>query len=306
MSVDLWIEKTAAHAKIILVRILGGYDRWSYGVEELSRMARAKKIALALLPGECSIRDERLAGASTVSEDELSAILACFREGGPDNMRLLARRLATLAAGKADILPTAAPMSKAGYYKPGKGIVEATDLLAGFAPDAPRLPILFYRSMLLANDAAPIDALFDALARRGFAPMPIFVSGLKDSDAVAFVEQAIFDLKPAAILSTTAFASGSDENGETIFDRAGVPVFQVVIATTRREGWAENRRGLNPADLAMHVVLPEPGRAYSGRRGLLQGGRKFRQSRQPAGAGPDRTSRRPDRRVPATEGGTAA
>lgn len=265
MSVDLWIEKTAAHAKVILVRILGGYDRWAYGVEELSRVARAKKIALALLPGECSIRDERLAGASTVSQDQLSAILACFREGGPDNMRLLARQLAALAAGKADNLYAAMPMPKAGFYRPGKGIVETNDLLSGFAPDAPRLPILFYRSMLLANDAAPIDALFEALRKRGFAPVPIFVSGLKDADAVAFVEQAVSDLKPSAILSTTAFASGTDENGETIFDRSGVPVFQIVIATTRREGWAENRRGLNPADLAMHVVLPElDGRILAG------------------------------------------
>ncbi|MBP2562973.1 cobaltochelatase CobN [Neorhizobium galegae] len=265
MSVDLWIEKTAAHAKIILVRILGGYDRWSYGVEELSRLARSRKIALALLPGECSIRDERLTAASTISENQLAGILACFREGGPDNMRLLARLLTTLAEGRAESLPQAAPMPKAGYYKPGTGIVEDDDLLAGLAPDAPRLPILFYRSMLLANDAAPIDSLFEALAKRGFAPLPIFVSGLKDADAVAFVEQAISDLKPAAILSTTAFASGTDENGETIFDRSGVPVFQIVVATTRREGWAENRRGLNPADLAMHVVLPElDGRILAG------------------------------------------
>ena len=89
MSVDLWLEKTAAHAKVILVRILGGYDRWAYGVEELSRLAKRKKIALAMLPGECSMRDERLAAASTVSEANLTGLLACFREGGLDNMRLL-------------------------------------------------------------------------------------------------------------------------------------------------------------------------------------------------------------------------
>ena len=57
MSVDLWIEKTAAHAKTILVRILGGFDRWHYGVEELARMARRRKIPLVMLPGECSISD---------------------------------------------------------------------------------------------------------------------------------------------------------------------------------------------------------------------------------------------------------
>ncbi|KKX26680.1 cobaltochelatase subunit CobN [Rhizobium sp. LC145] len=265
MSVDLWAEKTAAHAKVILVRILGGYDRWSYGVEELSRLARRRKIALVLLPGECSIRDERLATASTVPEEELAAILACFREGGPDNMRLLARRLTRLAKGETQALPQAAPMPKAGFYRPGHGIVGAEALLSGFASEAPRLPILFYRSMLLAGDAAPIDALFDALVSRGFAPMPIFVSGLKDEDAIAFVEEAILNFKPEAVLTTTAFASGTDDKGETVFDRTGVPVFQIVVATTRREGWAEGRRGLNPADLAMHVVLPElDGRILAG------------------------------------------
>ena len=265
MSVDLWLEKTASRAKVILVRILGGYDRWAYGVDQLSRMACRKNIALALLPGECSIRDERLAIASTVSDDTLSAILACFREGGPDNMKLLAEQLAGLASGRKEILSKAAPMPKAGFYKPGRGIVEADELLADLAADTPCLPILFYRSMLLANDAAPIDALFAALSAKGFAPLPIFVSGLKDADAVAFVEQTITDFRPAAIVATTAFASGADDKGETIFDRTGVPVFQVVIATTRREGWAEGRRGLNPADLAMHVVLPElDGRILAG------------------------------------------
>lgn len=293
MSVDLWIEKTAAHAKVILVRILGGYDRWAYGVEELSRMARAKKIALALLPGECSIRDERLAAASTVSENQLAGILSCFREGGPDNMRLLAKLLTALAEGRTEPLPQAALMPKAGYYKPGMGIVETDDLLAGLAPDAPRLPILFYRSMLLANDAAPIDALFEALQKRGFAPMPIFVSGLKDAEAIAFAEHAISDLKPAAILSTTAFASGTDGNGETIFDRTGVPVFQIVVATTRREGWAEGRRGLNPADLAMHVVLPElDGRILAGAISFKAGESSANLVNQPE---PDRVEQVADR-----------
>ncbi len=265
MSVDLWLEKTAAHAKVILVRILGGYDRWTYGVEELSRLAKQKKIALAMLPGECSMRDERLAAASTVSEETLADILACFREGGPDNMRLLVQRLAALANGGADVISPAVPMPKAGFYRPGAGIVDLESLTAGFPPGAPHLPILFYRSTLLANDAAPIDALFEALCARGFAPIPIFVSGLKDAEAIAFVEKAMTGLRPAAILTTTAFASGADANNDTIFDRTGIPVFQIVVATTRREGWIEGRRGLNPADLAMHVVLPElDGRILAG------------------------------------------
>ena len=41
MSVDLWIDSVAAHAKVILVRILGGYDWWRYGCDQLAAMARA-------------------------------------------------------------------------------------------------------------------------------------------------------------------------------------------------------------------------------------------------------------------------
>ena len=97
------------------------------------------------------------------------------------------------------------------------------------------------------------------------APVPIFVSSLKDPTSVAFVETALADLAPSAIITATAFATGAEPGVETLFDRAGVPVFQVIVATTRREAWAESQRGLAPADLAMHVVMPElDGRILAG------------------------------------------
>src|ERR1700739_1211587 len=33
MSVDLWIDRVGAHAKVIVVRLLGGLDWWKYGIE---------------------------------------------------------------------------------------------------------------------------------------------------------------------------------------------------------------------------------------------------------------------------------
>ena len=35
MSVDLWIDRVGAHAKVIVVRLLGGLDWWKYGIERL-------------------------------------------------------------------------------------------------------------------------------------------------------------------------------------------------------------------------------------------------------------------------------
>lgn len=296
MSVDLWVDSVARHAKVILVRILGGYDWWRYGCDQLASTARERGIKLALVPGESHDEDLRLIEASTLPREELDGLLDYFREGGPANMSALVRRLARLAGQDAEITsPVAVP--KVGYYEPNHGVFplplegrvrpqagvlsetrqrsEARrhqEAPRPVAPGHPALegegkvvPILFYRSMLLAADVAPIDSLFDALRQRGMVPAPIFVSSLKDPASLAFVETAIAQLKPAAIITATAFASGAEPGVETLFDRAGMPVFQVIVATTRRDVWENNQRGLAPADLAMHVVLPElDGRILAG------------------------------------------
>lgn len=300
MSVDLWIDSVAQHAKVILVRILGGYDWWRYGCDQLAAMARARGIKLALLPGESHDEDPRLIEASTLPSGELDALLAYFRQGGPANMSALVNRLAALC-GRNLVVTQPVEVPKAGFYRPDVGVVDDLASLSPFtgrgsrqrdegqeltsvsevpplirplwAPspreqgkgNTPIVPILFYRSMLLAADAAPIDALAEALKARGIAAVPIFVPSLKDKAALDFVETAFATLKPAAIVTATAFASGAEPGAETLFDRAGVPVFQVIVATTRRDAWETNQRGLAPADLAMHVVLPElDGRILAG------------------------------------------
>src|ERR1700681_4948253 len=39
LSVDLWIARVGRHAKVILVRLLGGQDFWRYGVEAVRLLA---------------------------------------------------------------------------------------------------------------------------------------------------------------------------------------------------------------------------------------------------------------------------
>lgn len=261
MSVDLWIDSVARHAKVILVRILGGYDWWRYGCDQLAATARARGIKLALLPGESHDEDPRLTEASTLPAEELGALLAYFRQGGPANMSALVNQLARLC-GHDRVVAQPVELPKAGFYQPGVGVVDAPPPTF---TSKPAVPVLFYRSMLLAADAAPIDALAAALEVRGVMAVPIFVPSLKDQAALGFVEKAFSALNPAAIVTATAFASGAEPGAETLFDRAGVPVFQVIVATTRRDAWETNQRGLAPADLAMHVVLPElDGRILAG------------------------------------------
>src|SRR5258705_10062643 len=52
MSVDLWIERVGRHAKVIVVRLLGGLDWWRYGVERLAALAGERGIPPALLAGQ--------------------------------------------------------------------------------------------------------------------------------------------------------------------------------------------------------------------------------------------------------------
>src|SRR5271169_680285 len=97
MSVDLWIDRVGAHAKVIVVRLLGGLDWWKYGIERLSALGRERNVALAVLPGE-DRDDVRLAAASTLPHPELDRLLRYFREGGRENLRALLRQLARHAA----------------------------------------------------------------------------------------------------------------------------------------------------------------------------------------------------------------
>ena len=208
MSIDLWIDKVARHAKVIVVRLLGGLDWWRYGVEALSAVARERNIALAVLPGE-DRDDPRLEAASTLPPDELAALLAFFREGGRENLQALLRRLAGHAGFALD-MPKPQPVPRCAGYLPGKGAVSLDALAAALAPGQPVVPIIFYRSALLAADTAPIDALCEALAARGLAPAPLVIPSLKDPEASSFVRGALTRLDPAVIVTTTAFAAGGE------------------------------------------------------------------------------------------------
>ena len=144
-------------------------------------MARENSIALAVLPGE-DRDDPRLDAASTLPADELAALLAYFREGGRENLQALLSRLAGHAGAKLD-QPKPQPVPRMAGYLPGKGAISLDALAAALAPRQPVVPVVFYRSALLAADTAPIDALCEALAARGLAPAPLVIPSLKDPEA---------------------------------------------------------------------------------------------------------------------------
>jgi cobaltochelatase CobN len=128
LSVDLWLDTVGRHAKVVVVRLLGGLDWWRYGVERLSSLARASSIALAVLPGE-DRDDPRLAEASTLPAHELNTLLRFFREGGEENLGALLRRLARHSGARIEA-PEPRPVPRTAGYIPGEGAVDLEQLVS--------------------------------------------------------------------------------------------------------------------------------------------------------------------------------
>ncbi len=116
--------------------------------------------------------------------------------------------------------------------------------------------IVGYRALVNAGDAAPIEALAEALAGAGFSVSPVWVTSLKDPEVANPLCEAITAFKPDVIVNCTAFSARRDD-GTTLLDAADVPVIQAPLSTLSREAWAASSRGLSATDLAMSVVLPE-------------------------------------------------
>lgn len=245
MSVDLHVESVLAHAKLVIVRGLGGLDYWRYGFEHIGDAARERGILFAALPGD-DRPDPRLAAVSTIAADRLARLDAYFRAGGVDNLRQALRYGASLIGRDLDAAPPVAvgPLSTIG------------DPADDSADGRPRALVVFYRANLMSADIAPVTALMQALDAEGLAPRGIAVSSLKDPAVQAPLAALLAGRRPAIILNTTAFSALRDDD-TTVLDAADVPVLQVVLSGSAREAWAESGRGLAPADLAMNVVLPE-------------------------------------------------
>jgi cobaltochelatase CobN len=257
LSVDTYAEKTLSGAKAILVRVIGGEAYWPYGLATLQDLARRKNIALAVLPAD-GRPDARLDALSTLPVSTLRRLQALCDAGGAVAAQAALAQLALAAGLYAGPVAGDKTVPDMGFYDPDHGVIAA--------PQGGRTAILvtFYRSYLTAADTAPVDALITALRAAGFAAYGAFAPSLKAPGVAEWLRAHLAASPPVAIINATAFsAQGAD--GTTPFDAADCPAFQVALSTARKRDWVASDRGLSPADLAMHVVLPEvDGRLFAG------------------------------------------
>jgi len=257
LSVDTYIEQTLSGARGILIRLIGGASYWAYGMASVQDLCRRRGIALAVLPAD-GRDDPGLDALSTLPVSTLRRLQALCDAGGAVAAQAALAQLALAAGLYAGPVAGDKTVPDCGWYQPGLGVISEP------AGDGPAVAVTFYRSYVTAADTAPIDAVMEALRARGFAPQGLFVPSLKAPGAAAFLHGALARIAPVAIVNATAF-SGKGADGTSPLDAPGCPVFQIALSTARRRDWLASDRGLSPADLAMHVVLPEvDGRIFAG------------------------------------------
>jgi cobaltochelatase CobN len=254
LSVDTYVEKTLSEAKGILIRLIGGQGYWAYGLASLQDLCRRRGIALAVLPAD-GRDDPNLDALSTLPVSTLRRLSALCDAGGAVAAQAALAQLALAAGLYAGPVFGEKTVPDFGWYVDGV----IAQPLRGPRPIA----VTFYRSYLTAADMGPIDAVLDALRAKGYDPVGLFAPSLKSPAAAEFLRAALAELRPLAVINATAFsAKGAD--GTSPLDGAA-PVFQVALSTARRRDWVSSTRGLSPADLAMHVVMPEvDGRIFAG------------------------------------------
>jgi cobaltochelatase CobN len=252
-SVDLYVDTVVRHARLVVVRLLGGRGYWPYGVEQIAAACRQAGIPVAFLPGDDQ-PDADLASWNSLPAEAAHRLWQYLTHGGRGNALEMLRYAADLIGiGHAWREPV--PLPPAGLYPPGTAI---EDLRATWSHQAPTALVVVYRALVQAGHTAALDAVIDALGQRGFNLLPVFVSSLKDRLSVATLGTLMQAGRPDIVLNATGFAVAAPGRPEdSPFAEADCPVLQVIFASGNEQAWRDGVTGLSARDIAMSVALPE-------------------------------------------------
>jgi cobaltochelatase CobN len=235
-------------ADLAVVRLLGGRRAWEQGLEVLA----ASGVPTVLLGGE-PVPDAELMGLSSVPAGVVAEALRYLVEGGPDNLRELARFLSDTVL-----------MSGEGFEPPCS--MPEFGLHGGYAQrdGRPTVAVLFYRAHELSGNTAFVDTLCEAVEAKGANALPVYCGSLRGAD------EGLYDLlgRADAIVTTVlaaggtvaseASAGGDDEAWDIgALAELDVPILQGLCLTSSYKAWQESDAALSPMDAAMQVAIPE-------------------------------------------------
>ena len=125
---------------------------------------------------------------STVPAGVATEALGYLREGGPENLRELARFLSDTVFLTGEGFAPPHPMPAYGLHPlpaPASMIVNSSGQIAPISAhdheSAPVVAVVFYRAHELSGNTAFVDTLCAALAERGATPLPVFCASLRSA-----------------------------------------------------------------------------------------------------------------------------
>ncbi|MCQ0989498.1 cobaltochelatase subunit CobN [Jiella marina] len=132
MSVDAYVGCTLRHAKLVVVRLLGGAAYWPYGLDALLANAQASGGRLAVIPGDDK-PDPGLDAYTTIPLEQRDRLWRMLIEGGPANAEaFLAGCRAVLGVGSWP--GEAQPLLKAGVLERDKAAAARPPLSCRTSP----------------------------------------------------------------------------------------------------------------------------------------------------------------------------
>ena len=282
LSVDPYVEDIVAHAKLVVVRLLGGARYWPYGVEQVAATAARDGIALAVPARRRPARP----GADATSRPcrrrrGASPLAATACKAGSRTRRKLLRYAASLIGRDAEWREPR-PLLRAGLYWPGttharRSTTCARQWRAGRAGR---------RHRVLSRAGAGRRPRADRCADRGAAgARPQSAADLSSASLKEPVgrrpDRALLRRGARRTSSSTPPASRSRSPARRRRRRRSTrptaPVLQVVLRRRHERGLARRHAAASsPRDLAMHVALPEVDGRILTRAVVVQGGRPLR------------------------------
>ena len=187
-TVDTYIKKTLSKAKIVIVRILGGRNYWSYGVDQILADQMKKKYKIIFLPGDDKF-DEQLFAMSSIKGNDYRNIWSYFIEGGPENGVNLLKYILYLN-NSVKKPPTAKKISSVGIYWPDFNEINAETLKTKWRfKKRPVIAITFYSALLQSGQTEVIDALISVLGKYyNYDPTPIIQALFKTGKSCHYVD----------------------------------------------------------------------------------------------------------------------
>lgn len=160
MSVDSYVERTARHARLIIVRALGGASYFSYALEALHGAAMSNGIEIAVLPGDDK-PDPGLDRFCSLPTQDVLALWQYLVEGGADNSQAFLAYCQALLE-KTERPAAALPLLKSGLWWPNVSNPRLEDIVSS-NNERPVVPICFYRALVQSGQTQPVWALAEAL-----------------------------------------------------------------------------------------------------------------------------------------------